>query len=92
MNETGKVVIGDANLTEVILAAVENSLENDDRIHVPSHLMKELSFVIPLDIHIRLQSGHTVIINHEIEGELAVVPDEEINGKPVLRGNVTSRG
>jgi hypothetical protein len=92
MQENGNVVVGDANLTDVIMLAVENSLSNDNRIRVPNHLIKEMSFVIPLDIQIRLQSGHTVIINHEIKGELSVVPDEKINGKPVLRGVVTSRG
>lgn len=92
MDNHGQLVVGDATLIETVLLAVEKTLLNDGRMQVPSGLLKEMSFVIPLDIQIRLQSGHTVIINHEIKGEFSIVPDEEINGHPVLRGHVTAQG
>lgn len=87
-----QIVTGAATLIDTILLAVQETLLNDGRMQVPSNVLKEISFDIPVDIQIRLQSGHTVIVNHEIKGELSIVPDEEVNGKPVLRGYVTARG
>ncbi len=80
-----KIGFGQGDLVEPITMTVEEMLSIDPRIHVPTHMLKDIYIMIPMYIQIGLVNGQTVTIHKKAEGTL-IKTDGTSDGIPNLSG------
>ena len=75
-------------LADSILEMVATALDNEDRLQVAAKDIEKVFIHIPIDIQIYKVNGAKTIINREIKGDLKQDPNIEINGKPIMVGDI----
>jgi hypothetical protein len=88
MTHESQITAVNCTLADSILEMVATALDNEDRLLVAAKDIEKVLIHIPIDIQIYKTNGAKCIINREIKGDLKQDENIEINGKPIMVGDI----